>query len=159
MGCPKRSWSPTGSNWKRNWVREHSVSVHRLSLLRIAESSNCKVVDDAFTVLANLVILRGKWIFMDLASLALSLTQTNHTSHHLQFCIVWICFTNYCVIVQWLKFQNLGVIFEAWDCKRKENVALKIEKKDKIKTILLFEYKVLTNLQRKYIPAHNYLAM
>lgn len=159
MGCPKRSWSPTDSNWKRNWGRARSVSVHQLSVLRIAESSNCKVVDDAFTVLANLVILRGKWIFMDLASLALSLNQTNHTNHRPQFCIVWICFTNYCVIVQSLKFQNLGVIFEAWDCKRKENVALKIEKKDKIKTILLFEYKVLTNLQRKYIPAHNYLAM
>ena len=30
---------------------------------------------------------------------------------------------------------------------RKENVALKIEKKDKIKTILLFEFRVLLNLQ------------
>lgn len=47
------------------------------------------------------------------------------------------------------KYSNLGVIFEAWDSKRKENVALKIEKKDKIKTILLFEFKVLNNLQRK----------
>ena len=32
---------------------------------------------------------------------------------------------------------------------RKENVALKIEKKDKIKTILLFEFRVLLNLQSK----------
>lgn len=42
---------------------------------------------------------------------------------------------------------TFSVIFEAWDTKRKENVALKLEKKDKIKTILLFEYKVLSNLQ------------
>ena len=52
-------------------------------------------------------------------------------------------------IVRTSNNHYLGVIFEAWDSKRKENVALKIEKKDKIKTILLFEFKVLNNLQRK----------
>jgi serine/threonine protein kinase len=44
----------------------------------------------------------------------------------------------------------LGYIYEAADKILKKNVALKIEKKDKNKSILIFEYNVLQTLQGKY---------
>ena len=48
-----------------------------------------------------------------------------------------------------LKFSTylLGFIYEAYDKKLGKNVALKIEKKDKNKSILLFEYNVLNMLK------------
>ena len=42
---------------------------------------------------------------------------------------------------------NLGNIISAMDKSRKEVVALKVEKADKSKKILLFEYQVLKSLQ------------
>lgn len=49
----------------------------------------------------------------------------------------------------------LGFIYEAYDKILKKNVALKIEKKDKNKTILYFEYNVLNVL--KGIPTSLFL--
>ena len=43
----------------------------------------------------------------------------------------------------------LGYIYEATDTVLKKNVALKIEKKDKNKSILMFEYYVLQTLKGK----------
>ena len=43
----------------------------------------------------------------------------------------------------------LGYIYEAYDKKLETNVALKIEKKDKNKSILIFEYNVLNMLRGK----------
>lgn len=48
----------------------------------------------------------------------------------------------------WLK-SFLGFIYEAYDKKLERNVALKIEKKDKNKSILIFEYNVLNSLKGK----------
>ncbi len=45
------------------------------------------------------------------------------------------------------KFLNIGYIYEAFDKNLKKNVALKIEKKDKNKSILIFEYNVLNLLK------------
>lgn len=42
-----------------------------------------------------------------------------------------------------------GYIYEAYDKKLETNVALKIEKKDKNKSILIFEYNVLNMLRGK----------
>jgi hypothetical protein len=42
-----------------------------------------------------------------------------------------------------------GYIYEAFDKHLSKDVALKVEKKDKNKTILLFEYNVLLNLKGK----------
>lgn len=42
---------------------------------------------------------------------------------------------------------HLGLIYEAHDKKLQKNVALKIEKKDKNKSILIFEYNVLNVLK------------
>lgn len=42
-----------------------------------------------------------------------------------------------------------GYIYEAFDKHLGKDVALKVEKKDKNKTILLFEYNVLLNLKGK----------
>ena len=44
---------------------------------------------------------------------------------------------------------NIGKIFEAYDNKLKKIVALKVEKEDKNKKILKFEYEILKNLQGK----------
>jgi len=41
---------------------------------------------------------------------------------------------------------TFSIIYEAFDRQQNMNVALKIEKKDKQKTILLFEYHVLQSL-------------
>lgn len=43
----------------------------------------------------------------------------------------------------------LGYIYEAYDKQLGKNVALKVEKKDKSKNILKFEYQVLTHLKGK----------
>lgn len=43
----------------------------------------------------------------------------------------------------------LGYIWQAYDSKLEKNVALKIEKKDKSKNILKFEYQVLQHLKGK----------
>lgn len=43
----------------------------------------------------------------------------------------------------------LGYIYEAYDKVLKKNVALKIEKKDKNKSILIFEFNVLKILNGK----------
>jgi hypothetical protein len=45
---------------------------------------------------------------------------------------------------------TLGYIYEATDKVLLKNVALKIEKKDKNKSILIFEYNVLQTLQGKF---------
>lgn len=42
---------------------------------------------------------------------------------------------------------TLGVLYSAYDNVLKETVALKVEKADKAKKVLLFEYKVLRDLQ------------
>ena len=44
----------------------------------------------------------------------------------------------------------LGYIYEAFDANLRMNVALKMEKKDKSKNILKFEYQVLSHLKGKY---------
>jgi len=54
-----------------------------------------------------------------------------------------LCLTNLC-----LKLL-LGYIFEAYDANLRMNVALKMEKKDKSKNILKFEYQVLQHLKGK----------
>jgi predicted Ser/Thr protein kinase len=41
---------------------------------------------------------------------------------------------------------RLGFIYEAYDKNLDKDVALKVEKKDKNKNILIFEYQVLTSL-------------
>lgn len=51
------------------------------------------------------------------------------------------------VFIKLLSF--LGYIYEAYDKKLETNVALKIEKKDKNKSILIFEYNVLNMLRGK----------
>ena len=43
--------------------------------------------------------------------------------------------------------RPIGTIYSAYDNVRREKVALKIEKADKSKKILIFEYQVLKNLQ------------
>ena len=43
--------------------------------------------------------------------------------------------------------MNIGIIYSAYDNLKKENVALKVEKADKSKKVLMFEYQVLKNLQ------------
>ena len=43
----------------------------------------------------------------------------------------------------------VGYIWQAYDTKLEKNVALKIEKKDKSKNILRFEYQVLQHLKGK----------
>jgi len=43
----------------------------------------------------------------------------------------------------------IGFIYEAFDSVMQRNVALKIEKKDKNKNILMFEYNVLNCLKGK----------
>ena len=43
----------------------------------------------------------------------------------------------------------VGYIYEAYDKILQRNVALKIEKKDKNKSILIFEYNVLNMLKGK----------
>lgn len=48
-----------------------------------------------------------------------------------------------------LRLTRLGYIYEAYDKHLQKDVALKVEKKDKNKTILLFEYNVLLNLKGK----------
>lgn len=45
--------------------------------------------------------------------------------------------------------MTVGYIYEAQDKILKKNVALKIEKKDKNKSILIFEYNVLNLLKGK----------
>lgn len=47
-------------------------------------------------------------------------------------------------------FLHTGFIYEAYDKCLQRNVALKIEKKDKNKNILMFEYSVLGCLKGKY---------
>lgn len=57
-------------------------------------------------------------------------------------------------LLQWIKvwqFITLGYIYEAYDKVLEKNVALKIEKKDKNKSILMFEYNVLNMLKGKDI--------
>jgi hypothetical protein len=49
---------------------------------------------------------------------------------------------------------HIGYIYEAADKVLKKNVALKIEKKDKNKSILIFEYNVLQTLKGKYCEAY-----
>lgn len=44
----------------------------------------------------------------------------------------------------------LGYIYEAYDKVLEQNVALKIEKKDKNKSILIFEYNVIKLLKGKH---------
>lgn len=56
---------------------------------------------------------------------------------------------SYCL---WLKLyvsNFLGYIYEAYDSQLRMNVALKMEKKDKSKNILKFEYQVLQHLKGK----------
>jgi len=50
-------------------------------------------------------------------------------------------------------FLLLGTIYSAYDNQLKEIVALKVEKPDKSKKVLLFEYETLKHLQgkQKYI--------
>ncbi len=43
--------------------------------------------------------------------------------------------------------HTLGTIYSAADYVRKETVALKVEKADKSKKVLMFEFQVLKNLQ------------
>ncbi len=50
---------------------------------------------------------------------------------------------------KWL-IVYLGYIYEAFDKHMKQSVALKIEKKDKNKSILIFEYNVLNMLKGRY---------
>jgi serine/threonine protein kinase len=50
-----------------------------------------------------------------------------------------------------------GYIYEAYDKQLQKDVALKVEKKDKNKTILLFEYNVLLNLKGKILLSLNLL--
>jgi hypothetical protein len=45
----------------------------------------------------------------------------------------------------------LGYIYEAYDKVLQKNVALKIEKKDKNKSILIFEFNVINMLKGKAI--------
>ena len=47
------------------------------------------------------------------------------------------------------KLLCLGFIYEAYDKHLNKNVALKVEKKDKNKNILIFEYNVLLHLKGK----------
>ena len=47
------------------------------------------------------------------------------------------------------QLRAIGYIYEAQDKILKKNVALKIEKKDKNKSILIFEYNVLNLLKGK----------
>lgn len=51
------------------------------------------------------------------------------------------------IIDQRLISITLGFIYEAYDKKLQKSVALKIEKKDKNKNILIFEYNVLNVLK------------
>jgi len=53
-----------------------------------------------------------------------------------------------------LILTRLGYIYEAYDKHLQKDVALKVEKKDKNKTILLFEYNVLLNLKGKSAPSN-----
>lgn len=46
----------------------------------------------------------------------------------------------------------IGFIYEAYDKILLKHVALKIEKKDKNKSILIFEYNVLNALKGTYYP-------
>lgn len=48
--------------------------------------------------------------------------------------------------------DEVGTIYSAYDYTRKEYVALKVEKADKSKKILMFEHQVLRNLQGKHGP-------
>jgi serine/threonine protein kinase len=50
-------------------------------------------------------------------------------------------------IIPIINIIHVGFIYEAYDKVLKKNVALKIEKKDKNKTILYFEYNVLNVLK------------
>ncbi len=50
----------------------------------------------------------------------------------------------------------VGFIYEAYDKILKKNVALKIEKKDKNKSILYFEYNVLMILKGKFAFDFNF---
>lgn len=56
-------------------------------------------------------------------------------------------FSNY--YYKWLPLTilKLGFIYEAFDKQLERNVALKIEKKDKNKSILIFEFNVLNVLK------------
>lgn len=54
---------------------------------------------------------------------------------------------------------TFSIIYEAFDRQQNMNVALKIEKKDKQKTILLFEYHVLQSLVGKYPTPPNSLCL
>lgn len=46
---------------------------------------------------------------------------------------------------------TIGTLYAAYDNILKDTVALKIEKADKAKKVLLFEYKVLKDLQGKLL--------
>ena len=46
-----------------------------------------------------------------------------------------------------MSLVSLGYIYEAFDSQMGRNVALKMEKKDKSKNILKFEYQVLQHLK------------
>ena len=46
-----------------------------------------------------------------------------------------------------LGWQLLGLIYEAYDKVLQQDVAIKVEKKDKNKNILIFEFQVLNNLK------------
>jgi len=46
---------------------------------------------------------------------------------------------------------SIGFIYEAYDKQLQKNVALKVEKKDKNKNILIFEYNVLLHLKGKSV--------
>jgi hypothetical protein len=49
----------------------------------------------------------------------------------------------------------IGFIYEAFDKVMQRNVALKIEKKDKNKNILMFEYSVLGCLKGNHLNRSN----
>lgn len=51
-------------------------------------------------------------------------------------------------------YQRLGNIYSAYDKERKEMVALKVEKADKSKKVLLFEHQVLMSLQGTTMDTH-----
>ena len=48
--------------------------------------------------------------------------------------------------------MQTGLIYEAFDKVLNQDVAIKVEKKDKNKNILIFEFQVLNNLKGKFRP-------
>jgi hypothetical protein len=52
------------------------------------------------------------------------------------------------------QLNRIGCIYEALDKESRQTVALKVEKKDKNKNILKFEYSVIKSLKGKSFTTH-----